>query len=60
MDWTCVLMDASQIHFHQAMTGTPKIEFYKKEREGKMLAPNQYQNPQDDLQKKKQSWTTNR
>ena len=23
-DWTCVLMDASQIHFHWAMTGTPR------------------------------------
>ena len=27
-DWTCVLMDASQIHFHLAMTGTPRITIF--------------------------------
>ena len=24
MDWTCILMDTSQIHFHWAMMGTPE------------------------------------
>ena len=28
-DWTCVLMDPSQIHFFWAMTGTPNSVFLK-------------------------------
>ena len=27
-DWTCVLMDASQVCYHWATTGTPRIVFY--------------------------------
>ena len=27
-DWTCILMDASQIHFCWAMKGTPHVSFW--------------------------------
>ena len=52
-DWNCILMDASQIHFHWAMMGTPQRTFFTE------LEQNIFKfvwKPKAILKKKKWSW----